>query len=619
MSYSNLIKIVLFNILIAGFVNAQPFLFNYRLLDETSDGLRLCQINKINLSDNTSSPFLTEYEGFYNYFLVPTNDWVGIVYKTCDETRIYNILDTNIYIDLSPEFVCFGGGLQYSSGRNKIYYFEGYDRDLDQLSSIDMLTGEIDSLLIVPTSYNQPIGNLEAFLSSNENVLYFNVMDTTYPLSVNDKDFVHYFSTVTNQLIKTERLYQFGYPNADGYRMHLGRKGKAIVESFFRNETEDCYFRLYDFDNDTGSVFIFFQGNTTPYFTGDGEYLIIPQTIYEAQRLDNTGTFYIYDLENGTLVKTLTLPPNGRIYTFDKYPSNVYYTKDIGLPTQQVWVLKMDSIFNVLDLTSLNPSSAIVNSPPFTLTVYGHGFDSLSTVYFNDTAKTTTYISDSVLTAEISTADTTVIGSYPVWVTDQWGTSDTLYFLVAETPPLFNSIMPSLSYRLPPIGSIFSFDATAEGAFFTDSSVAYFNGQPKPTTRISDSLLTFQVNNSDLESSGTKPVWISNYGSISDTLYFSVVESEIQPIIPILECIEEIGYGYFTAYFGYDNTNEEGVYLPVGRNNMFSGEDLDRGQPVVFLPGRQESVFSLVFDGRELTWHLNGEEVTITEKNDRCE
>lgn len=54
-------------------------------------------------------------------------------------------------------------------------------------------------------------------------------------------------------------------------------------------------------------------------------------------------------------------------------------------------------------------------------------------------------------------------------------------------------------------------------------------------------------------------------------------------------------------------------------NNMFSGEVLDLGQPVVFLPGRQENIFSLVFDGSELTWYLNGEEVTITEKDDRCE
>jgi hypothetical protein len=70
----------------------------------------------------------------------------------------------------------------------------------------------------------------------------------------------------------------------------------------------------------------------------------------------------------------------------------------------------MDSILNVLDLTTLDPTSAIVNSPPFTLTVSGLGFDTLSTVYFNDTEKTTTYVSDSLLTAEISTSDISTTG-----------------------------------------------------------------------------------------------------------------------------------------------------------------------------------------------------------------
>lgn len=253
-------KIILFiSLFLTINLNAQPFLFDVQVLDDSILNYPPYRLDKIDLSNGSTSPFIHINEGFYTYELVPSNDWVILIFKFCDETVIYDISDTTNYFDVPSEVGCFGGGIQYSANKNKIYYFESYERGSQQLTSIDMLTGEIDSLLIVPTSYNQPIGNLEAFLSSNENVLYFNVMDTTYPLSVNDKDFVHNFSTVTNQLIKTERLYQFGYPNADGYRMHLGRKGKAIVESFFRNETEDCYFRLYDFDNDTGSVFIFLQ------------------------------------------------------------------------------------------------------------------------------------------------------------------------------------------------------------------------------------------------------------------------------------------------------------------------------------------------------------------------
>jgi hypothetical protein len=614
-------KIILFiSLLLTINLKAQPFLFDVQVVDDSTLNFPTYRLDKIDLSNGSTSPFVHINEGFYTYRLVPSNDWVILIFKFCDETIIYNISDTTNYFDVPSEVGCFGGGIQYSANKNKIYYFEGYERGSQQLTSIDMLTGEIDSLLIVPTSYNQPIGNLEAFLSSNENVLYFNVMDTTYPVTVNDKDFVHYFSTVTNQLIKTERLFQFGYTNADGYRLHLGRKGKAIVESFFRNETKDRYLRLYDFDNDTGSVFVFYQGYTTPYFTGDGDYLIIPQTIYESQRLDNTGIFFIYDLENGTLVKTLTLPPNGRIYTFDKYPSNVYYTKDIGLPTQQVWVLKMDSIFNVLDLTSLNPSSALVNSPPFTLTVNGHGFDTLSTVYFNDTAKTTTYISDSVLTAEISTSDISVVGNYPVWVTDQWGTSDTLIFTVVS-PPVLNSISPTIVLRytsggLPPSG----LTVTATGYGFSDSSVAYFNGNAKVTTIVSDSVVTFPITGSEMSTLGNYPVWISTYGINSDTLTLSVVDNLIamQQFIPTLQCVQNNGGGSYTAYFGYVNDNGVSIYVPIGSKNKFVLTPIDRGQPKLFLPGTHTNVFSVNFNGRDLTWTLDQTSVTANKDSTAC-
>jgi len=614
-------KIILFiSLLLAINLKAQPFLFDVQVVDDSTLNFPTYRLDKIDLSNGSTSPFVHINEGFYKYRLVPSNDWVILIFKFCDETIIYNISDTTNYFDVPSEVGCFGGGIQYSANKNKIYYFEGYERGSQQLTSIDMLTGEIDSLLIVPTSYNQPIGNLEAFLSSNENVLYFNVMDTTYPVTVNDKDFVHYFSTVTNQLIKTERLFQFGYPNADGYRLHLGRKSKAIVESFFRNETKDRYLRLYDFDNDTGSVFVFYQGYTTPYFTGDGDYLIIPQTIYEAQRLDNTGTFYIYDLEYGTLVKTLTLPPNGRIYTFDNYPSNVYYTKDIGLPNQQVWVLKMDSIFNVLDLTSLDPSSEIVNSPPFILTVYGHGFDSLSTVYFNDTAKTTTYISDSVLTAEISTSDISVVNNYPVWVTDEWGTSDTLIFTVVPQPPVLTSISPGIISRypstgIPPIGLYVTVSLT--GGFFSDSSVVYYNGSAKRTTFVSDSVLTFQLSGQEISSTGDFPVWVSNYSINSDTLILPITDSLPQSITPTLQCVTNNG-GSFTAYFGYENNNSIDVYIPIADKNKFAPTPIDRGQPKLFLPGTHTNVFSVNFDGRDLTWTLDQTSVMANRSSTPC-
>src|SRR6266478_4529415 len=59
-------------------------------------------------------------------------------------------------------------------------------------------------------------------------------------------------------------------------------------------------------------------------------------------------------------------------------------------------------------ITSLNPTShqeaALASSPPFTLTINGSGFVSNSEVKFKGIPVTTTFVSDSELDAEISSA-----------------------------------------------------------------------------------------------------------------------------------------------------------------------------------------------------------------------
>ena len=148
-------------------------------------------------------------------------------------------------------------------------------------------------------------------------------------------------------------------------------------------------------DKDSLSIPIITSNSETwadGYVANEGKYLLLFNMLLKPDSMGQraTGKIEIYDMTDGEIKKTIELPSDGEVMCFENYPNNVYYAIDIEEPTRQIYELKMDSIFNVLDLTSLNPSSAIVNSPPFKLTINGHGFDSLSTVYFNDTANTTT-------------------------------------------------------------------------------------------------------------------------------------------------------------------------------------------------------------------------------------
>jgi hypothetical protein len=87
------------------------------------------------------------------------------------------------------------------------------------------------------------------------------------------------------------------------------------------------------------------------------------------------------------------------------------------------------------DIEVINPAMSLVNPGSFTMEVKGTGFSANSTVYFNGSARATTFISDSVLNVQIISTDVSAAGSYPVWVSDGATNSDTLIYKVVSTLP----------------------------------------------------------------------------------------------------------------------------------------------------------------------------------------
>ncbi|MDX2022506.1 MAG: Calx-beta domain-containing protein, partial [Deltaproteobacteria bacterium] len=87
---------------------------------------------------------------------------------------------------------------------------------------------------------------------------------------------------------------------------------------------------------------------------------------------------------------------------------------------------------------------------------------------------------------------------------------------------------------------------------------------------------------------------------------------------PILECVTADGPGQYTAHFGYLNTVTDSVSVPVGANNKFTPSPLDRGQPVLFAPGRHVDVFTVAFNGSNLVWKLGPRTSTASSNSTRC-
>ena len=124
-------------------------------------------------------------------------------------------------------------------------------------------------------------------------------------------------------------------------------------------------------------------------------------------------------------------------------------------------------------ISSLSPSPAIAGNSAFTLTVTGSNFVSSSTVQWNGSPRTTTFVSNSSLQSSITAADVFNTGSASITVTTPapgGGTSNTLTLPINNPVPALTSLNPSSVI----VGSG-ALTLTVSGSNFVSSSVVRWN------------------------------------------------------------------------------------------------------------------------------------------------
>ncbi|HZT40922.1 MAG TPA: hypothetical protein VFA07_01970 [Chthonomonadaceae bacterium] len=179
--------------------------------------------------------------------------------------------------------------------------------------------------------------------------------------------------------------------------------------------------------------------------------------------------------------------------------------------------------------TSLSPSSIAAGSAQFTLTVNGANFVSASTVDWNGTALSTTFVSSTQLTAIVPTSDVATAGTANVTVVNPGpggGTSNAQTFTITSNnpAPALSSISPS-SCRA---GSA-TFTLTCTGSNFISSSTVRWTAGGTTTvlttTYVSGTTLTAVVPSSLVANRGTASVTVVNPapgGGTSGALTFTI-------------------------------------------------------------------------------------------------
>src|SRR2546427_1474363 len=174
-------------------------------------------------------------------------------------------------------------------------------------------------------------------------------------------------------------------------------------------------------------------------------------------------------------------------------------------------------------LGALSPSSATAGGAAFTLTVNGTNFVASSVVRWNDSNRTTTFVSGTELRAAIPASDVALAGSAQVTVFDFLPigeTSNTLTFTINQSVPVLAALSPSSATA----GGA-GFTLTVSGANFVAPAVVRWNGSDRTTTFVSSTELRAAISAGDITTAGTTQITVFTPlpgGGTSGALTFTI-------------------------------------------------------------------------------------------------
>ena len=159
-------------------------------------------------------------------------------------------------------------------------------------------------------------------------------------------------------------------------------------------------------------------------------------------------------------------------------------------------------------LLSISPTSATAGGATFTLTANGSNFVSTSEVMWNGKKQTTHFVNSTQITATITAADIKTAGTASVTVfipTPGGGTSGAKTFTIDNAVPGVTKLAPSSATAG---GAAFTLAVT--GTSFVSGSVVNWNGSPRTTTYVSATSLKAAILSTDIASSGSAQVTVTN-------------------------------------------------------------------------------------------------------------
>jgi hypothetical protein len=180
-------------------------------------------------------------------------------------------------------------------------------------------------------------------------------------------------------------------------------------------------------------------------------------------------------------------------------------------------------------IVSLAPAFANVGDPSLGLIVTGRNFTPQSVVTFDNSPRSTTFISATELRATIPASDLDSPRTVPVTVINANGVaSPAVLFSINQVIPVITALNPSSVISGEP-----GFQLVVTGTNFSAQSVININGVPRATqVQASTGALTTDVAATEIAAFGTLNVTVTEKGAVSDPVALTVRRPTITAVLP---------------------------------------------------------------------------------------
>jgi Putative Ig domain len=167
-------------------------------------------------------------------------------------------------------------------------------------------------------------------------------------------------------------------------------------------------------------------------------------------------------------------------------------------------------------ITSLSPNAATASGPGFTLTVDGTNFTPASTVQWNASPLSTTFVNANELTAGVPASLITTSGTAQITVSTLGLASNALTFTILPAPTITSLSPTSIA------ASDSAFTLTVNGGGFASGATVQWNGSALATTVVSASQVTAAVPANLIVFAGVAQISVVSGGVTSNIVNFPV-------------------------------------------------------------------------------------------------